>query len=111
LWFEIARAFKRFYVGYLVGMAGLYDRMIPPEDIMRHQELENADRERLHRESRLRNLTLRKAAQEASEAMTWLLEESMHAPASIVRGLRLRGMGILLIFVASVLLLIDALIE
>jgi hypothetical protein len=92
-------------------VASPYDRMIPPEDIMRHQELENAERERLHRESRLKNLTLRKAVQEASEAMSWLLEESMHAPASIVRGLRLRGVGILLVFLASVLLLIDTLVE
>lgn len=92
-------------------MAGPYDRMIPPEDIMRRQEIENAELERLHRESRLRSLTPRKAIQEASEALTWLMEESMHAPASIVRGLRLRGMGILLVFVASVLLLIDTLIE
>lgn len=88
-----------------------YFRMLSPEDIMRRQELENAERERLHRESRLRSLTLRKAVREASEAMTWLLEESMHAPASIVQGLRLRGTGILLVFVASVLLLIDTLIE
>jgi hypothetical protein len=92
-------------------MGDPYDRMLSPEDIMRHQEIENAERERLHHESRLRNLTLRKAVQEASEAMTWILDESMHAPATIVTGLRLRGMGILLVFLASILLLIDALIE
>lgn len=85
--------------------------MLSPEDIMRHQEVENAEWERLHRESRLRNLTLRKAAREASEALTWLMDESMHAPASVVKGLRLRGIGILLVFVASMLLLVDTLIE
>ena len=88
-----------------------YFRMLSPEDIMRHQEVENAERERLHRESRLRNMTLRKAVREASEAMTWLLDESMHAPATVAQGLRLRGIGILLVFVASVLLLVDSLIE
>jgi len=88
-----------------------YFHMISPEDIMRHQEVENAERERLHRESRLRSLTLRKAVREASEAMTWLMDESMHAPATIAQGLRLRGIGLLLIFIASALLLVDTLIE
>jgi hypothetical protein len=88
-----------------------YAHMIPPEDIMRHQELENAEGERLHRESRLKNLTLRKAVQEASDALYWLLDESMHSPTSIAKGLRLRGTGLLLVFVASILLLIDTLIE
>lgn len=88
-----------------------YFRMLSPEDIMRQQEVENAERERLHRESRLRNLTPRKALGEASEALAWLMDESMHAPASVVQGLRLRGMGILLIFVASILLFVDTLIE
>lgn len=97
----------------MLDMASPYNRLLPAEDIMRLQILRNAELEKAHTESKLKYLTLRRAIEEASEALRWLLEEFMHGAqplSSLAEGTRLRGLGILCIAAAVVLIAVDTLI-
>lgn len=98
-------------------VASPYNRLLPAEDIMRLQLLHNNALAETHEASRMKNLSVRRAIQEGSDALRWLLEDAMHLPpgesllASLTEGTRMRGLGILIVAFAVVCLAVDALVD
>jgi hypothetical protein len=86
--------------------------LLPPEDIMRIQDRQNRELEKAYRDARIESMTLRGAVAESVEAGRWFLDESVHGfsdtdlRTELTMQNRLRGLGLLLIFVASTMLVV-----
>lgn len=91
-----------------------YNYLLPAPDIIRLQRIQNEKAEELHQRSRFQNLTIQGALEEMLQTVRWLLEDFVNMPKknlidAFTQHQRLRGLGLLFMFLSSLMLVVDAL--
>lgn len=92
------------------------NRLQRADEIMEIQRQKNLELAEQHERAKVKNITLRVAIDESIAALQWVMNELVYSPQKSLEGImdgreqRLRGIGFLLIFFSSALLIIDGIV-